>query len=285
MSSSFLLGYEHGDCYTVCLLADVGLIAAPVLELSSGTLVSFTAVDETPSGRFWRAEAILPPGPAAQMVTYRITLGAVPLADRAGRFKWSFHLPAAGESARLAYAACTGFSSQAVAAATADPYALWRKLAAEHAAAPFALLRMGGDQLYADAVLGLPGVREWTEKSHAAMLACKPSAQLIARLDCFYDELYRERWSQPDTALMLASIPSVIMWDDHDIVDGWGSHDDVPQNTPLYRAISRTAANRSLLDSAQLTLGPHEGHFALGFDFADFRSSSWTTAPGARSPG
>eukprot|EP01035_Chromulina_nebulosa_P046349 gene46349-62777_t len=163
-----LLGYERGDCYTVCFLGDVGLAAAPVLELSAGDAVAFIPADTTPSGRFWRAEAIIAPGPQAQTVTYRITLGEQALADRAGRVAWTFHVPAAGENARLAYAACNGFSSPDLAANTAEPFVLWAKLAAEHAAAPFSLLLMGGDQLYADAVLALKGVREWTEKSHEA---------------------------------------------------------------------------------------------------------------------
>ena len=276
-----LLGYEHGNCYTVCLLADVGLVAAPILELSAGVQVPFAAVDTTATGRFWRAEAILPPGPAAQAVTYHITLGEERLTDRAGRSEWTFYIPATGESARLAYAACNGFSSQTLAVETEHPFVLWERLRQEHAAAPFSLLLMGGDQLYADSVLGLNGVKEWTEKSHTAMLAYRPSAQLLARLDRFYDELYCERWSQPDTALMLASVPSVMMWDDHDIIDGWGSHNDIPQGTPLYRAIYRaarkhfqlyqlrSAANRSLLDPAQLT--PTTGHYTLAFTFADFR--------------
>jgi PhoD related phosphatase len=291
-----LLGYERGDCYTVCLLADATL-AAPVLTISTGAPVQFAFAGDTPSGRFWRAEVLIAPGAAGpqQRVKYSIAASGAALADRGGRAEWTFYVPAAGERARLAYAACNGFSSQKLAEQTARPYAMWEKLRALHEEAlqpqsetsPFSLLLMGGDQLYADSVLGLPGVREWTEKSHEDMMAYEPSDQLITRLDRFYDQLYQDRWANRDMALMFASIPSVMMWDDHDIIDGWGSHADVPQGTPMYAAIYaaarkyfqlyqlRTAANRSLLDAAQVNLpderGQLHGHFSLAFDFADFR--------------
>ena len=276
-----LLGYEQGDCYTVCFLADGALAAPPELALSTGATVACAPAGDTPSGRFWRAEAVIAPAAAPQSITYRLTAAGAALVDRVDRAAWTFYVPAAGEHARLAYAACNGFSSQDLAAATAQPFVLWEKMRDAHAAAPFSLLLMGGDQLYADAVLSLKGVKEWTEKSHREMMGYEPSDQLVARLDRFYDELYAQRWSEANMALMLASIPSVMMWDDHDIIDGWGSHDDVPQGTPMYRAIYaaarkyfqlyqlRTAANRSLLDPAQLA-EPH-GHCALGLEFADFR--------------
>jgi hypothetical protein len=276
-----LLGFEQGGYYTVCVLAEGALAAAPVLELSTGASAAFTHGTDTPSGRFWRAEILIAPVAGPQTVTYRVMAGGTALADRAGLKAWTFYVPAAGERARLAYAACNGFSSQALAAATENPFALWKKLRKEHEAAPFALLLMGGDQLYADSVLSLKGVKEWTEKSHRKMQAYEPSAQLVGRLDEFYDELYRQRWAEPNMAAILASVPSVMMWDDHDIIDGWGSHDDVPQGTPMYREIYRaarkyfllyqlrTAANRSLLDRSQLA--KRSGHLTLGLEFADFR--------------
>ncbi|HPE71554.1 MAG TPA: hypothetical protein PK018_05160 [Candidatus Competibacter sp.] len=35
----------------------------------------------------------------------------------------------------------------------------------------------------------------------------------------------------------MASIPSIAMWDDHDIFDGWGSYDEERQNCPVYQGI------------------------------------------------
>jgi hypothetical protein len=275
-----LLGYERDSYYTVCVLIDVGL-PAPVLTLSTGATAAFVLAAETPSGRFWRAEIQLAPSAASQTVGYGITVGGEAAEARTGDHSWAFVIPGRRENARLAYAACNGFSSADLAANTAEPYALWERMEREHKKAPFSLLLMGGDQLYADSVLGLEGIKQWTEKTHDEMDRYQPSNQLLTRLDHFYDELYLERWSQKTMARMLASIPSVMMWDDHDIIDGWGSHDEVPQKTEMYKAIFRaakkyfeiyqirTTANRSLLDPASLTAG--DSHYGLAFEFADFR--------------
>lgn len=68
----------------------------------------------------------------------------------------------------------------------------------------FAIL--GGDQVYADA---------WREK----ILNEKDDA---ARLR-IYLEAYRAFWSHPAYRNVMCRLPSVMIWDDHDIMDGWGS--------------------------------------------------------------
>lgn len=275
-----LLGYEQGGYYTVCALTDPLVAAPPVLELSTGARLPFALLAQTPTGNFWRAEVAIAPLAAPQILGYAIRAADdATLTDRAGAAAWSFYVPAIGERARLAYAACNGFSSADLARDTGQPYALWTRLARLHAQEPFSLLLMGGDQLYADSVLELKGVKEWAEKSHDEMADYQPPPLLLARLDAFYDRLYQERWADRNMAAMLASIPSVMMWDDHDIIDGWGSHDGLPQGTPMYAAIFaaakkyfelhqlRGAVNRSFLTPDF----PPRKHCALAFDFADFR--------------
>lgn len=270
-----VLGYEQGGYYTVCLVADA-TVAAPTLELSTGGPVTFVAATAVTGGQLWRAEFPVVPAAAGQQITYRVRAGSAAVADGYGREAWTFFVPAAGAAARLAYASCNGFSDAKLARDTLQPFALWERMVAEHATTPFGLLLMGGDQLYADEVWTLTGVKEWAEKPRKAMLAYQPSAMLMARLETFYDELYSKRWRQsPAMSLMLASVPSVMMWDDHDIFDGWGSHDAELQACGMYQAIYaaarrcfelyqlRTRANRSLINVAG-------GHYALRCDFADF---------------
>ena len=40
----------------------------------------------------------------------------------------------------------------------------------------------------------------------------------------FYFTHYRQHWCSSHLAEALACIPQVMMWDDHDIFDGWGSY-------------------------------------------------------------
>jgi phosphodiesterase/alkaline phosphatase D-like protein len=53
----------------------------------------------------------------------------------------------------------------------------------------------------------------------------------------FYFDLYVTRWSQPEIARMLAQVPMVAMWDDHDIMDGWGSYPPERQNCPVFNRL------------------------------------------------
>jgi len=42
--------------------------------------------------------------------------------------------------------------------------------------------------------------------------------------DCQQQQHYLEIYGQPQISHILARVPSLMMWDDHDIFDGWGSH-------------------------------------------------------------
>src|SRR5690606_33281188 len=106
-------------------------------------------------------------------------------------------------------------------------------------------------------------------------LQAKSSKTLLDQLERFYDEIYQKRWNNPDMSLMLATIPSVMMWDDHDIFDGWGSYPEELQECAVFEAIYsvakryfellqiRSRANKSLLD-------PNGPHYAFGFRFRGY---------------
>jgi PhoD-like phosphatase len=53
-----------------------------------------------------------------------------------------------------------------------------------------------------------------------------------------YTWLYQEAWRDPDIAWLLASVPSVMIFDDHDIIDDWNIsdtwHDEIEQH-PWWR--------------------------------------------------
>lgn len=76
-----------------------------------------------------------------------------------------------------------------------------------------------GDQIYADA---------WEDRVRAEQSEGK-------RLR-YYLSAYRQFWSNIHYRRVLCSLPSVMMWDDHDITDGWGSRVESFQgNTSEFR--------------------------------------------------
>lgn len=259
-----LLGLESETQYSICFLAVAGFKGASVKI--NGKQLSASKQADTPRGVFWRAVWSATPKALASTVDYEILLDGVSARDLAGASQWQFHLPGQEERVRIGYASCNGFSDFKLLTSTTQPYVMWDRLAAEHRDHPLSLLLMGGDQVYADSLwTSVPTLKAWNELDRVDKVKRKATRTMVEQLDRFYCELYCRQWSRPEVATMLARVPSVMMWDDHDIFDGWGSYPADLQGCEVYQAIYaaaakyfrlfqlRSAANVSLLDPAHLT--------------------------------
>ena len=185
-----------------------------------------------------------------------------------------FSLPPQNDMPTMAYVSCNGFSSLKLMNDTKDPYAMWRNLSEAHRTCARHLLLMGGDQVYADSMFDiLPALHDWLALPLPEKIKKPYTAAMARAVERFYHALYLKRWSQPDMARMFASIPTLMMWDDHDIFDGWGSYDPRLQNSPVYQGIFASA--RACFSLYQLQLAADEIHpaalpgqtaYNLGFD-------------------
>ncbi len=176
----------------------------------------------------WRFDLDVPRQAQATTVVYRL----------AGNITASFVVPAVGAPPRMAYASCNGFSSEKEKKRVTDHNSLWRQLTGAHGAEPYNLLLLGGDQVYADSIWERVALlRHWLDLDDDRRCKAKFTDRMRAAVERFYRELYRSRWSQPEVARAFASIPSIMMWDDHDIFDGWGSHRPEQQASPVFRGI------------------------------------------------
>ncbi len=95
--------------------------------------------------------------------------------------------------------------------------ALWaysRRLRAGIEEWPDALLLIG-DQVYADEVSP-----ETLEFIRSRRDTSQPPGEEIADFE-EYTRLYREAWSDPDIRWLLSTVPSVMVFDDHDVIDDW----------------------------------------------------------------
>lgn len=78
------------------------------------------------------------------------------------------------------------------------------------------LLVLGGDQVYNDDV----------ETEFLGKLAPpRPDKAFVDDLRARFIRQYQLYWQHPDYRKVLARLPSVAMWDDHDITDGWGGRE------------------------------------------------------------
>lgn len=169
----------------------------------------------------------------------------------------AFHVPADGRPPRMAFASCNGFSDPALVKKVGDQNERWRHLGEKHVAAPYHLLLLGGDQIYGDEIWTkrVPTMREWSRRPKDARIVAKFTDDMRRQVEKFYFDVYVERWAQPEVAAVLASIPTAMMWDDHDIFDGWGSHDVELQACDVFQGIYRAARTAFLAFQRQTRVG------------------------------
>ncbi|PSJ15989.1 alkaline phosphatase D family protein [Nitrosomonas supralitoralis] len=79
---------------------------------------------------------------------------------------------------------------------------------------PHALLMLG-DQIYADEVS--PEIRAWISTRRDIS---QPPGEELADFEEF-TQLYRDSWGQADIRWLLSTIPSMMIFDDHDVNDDW----------------------------------------------------------------
>ncbi|MCM8533696.1 MAG: alkaline phosphatase family protein [Lentisphaeraceae bacterium] len=209
-----LLGVESNSrVYSVCILilkSDNRNLRLEVGDIQS----AFTKVPFTLDlYDFYRAEMEINLTDSEQSLSYKIfdTIKEEHLLNVHGSNIWNVMLPAKGESGNIAYTSCNGDSSE-------EPeekldFTLWDNLAQQKNH----LLLMGGDQIYSDNFT-TPIINDREFKvTEEKITECKQNY-----LQAYY--LYFSR--NKSVAKVLATVPSIMIWDDHDICDGWGSYID-----------------------------------------------------------
>jgi hypothetical protein len=144
--------------------------------------------------------------------------------------------PAPGGPVGVLFGSCrvaAGHDPAAVAAHGPDALrACARRLAADPSAAPTVLLLVG-DQVYADAESP-----EMTEFIRARRDITRPPGTEIADFE-EYAHLYHLAFGDPDVRWLLSTVPTLMIFDDHDIRDDWNTsqawRDDI-RAQPWWRA-------------------------------------------------
>lgn len=193
---------------------------------------------------------------------------------------WHFTVPGKGDAPRMAYVSCNGFSDPIGMRKLVRPEnAVWSDLLCnhdlslrprdylldkeqlwhearihDHGLQRFHLLVMGGDQIYLDSIWeDLKALKQWVGLSRPQQLRFKVTKALDKAIEEYYFGLYSRRWlptsrrpwgqqsASLDSADAMARIPTIMMWDDHDIFDGWGSYSPEMQQCDLFQVMFRHA--------------------------------------------
>ena len=267
-----LLSVEDDNKYVICFLSKNDSDFSIFIDKEE---IKAEKIGILKSGNFYRAEFEIKQSKKSKTITYNILNNNTNsnTTDAFNRDSWSFYVPSSTEKPKFAYASCNGFSSPDLLAKTDEPYLLWDKLIEQHGNEPFSILIMGGDQVYADELWSkVKELEEWSRLNMNDKMKRKATKAMIRNLDTFYESLYLKKWSDEQMSLCLATIPTVMMWDDHDIFDGWGSYPQELLDCDVYQNIFKTAKKyfeifqiRSLKNQTLLTKDRTHFSFALKF--------------------
>ncbi len=156
--------------------------------------------------------------------------------------------PVCAPATRIAYVSCNGQEEGDWTRDIDERDIMWTRLVRENAAKPFALMLQGGDQLYADDVTKCHAeIEAWWALSSDERGDQPLSQDGREAMRRFYFDRYCGTFVRPAMKAMAARVPSVMMWDDHDIVDGWGSHPAAMLDGPIGRGMFEAAREMFLI--------------------------------------
>ncbi|KAI0506946.1 hypothetical protein F5B22DRAFT_430114 [Xylaria bambusicola] len=188
---------------------------------------------------FWRFNIEIELRDKQQRIAYRINGGPAT----------GFWVPARGESMNIMFYSCNGFSQSVNPDDFSGPDPMWRDVLNDHQTRPFHVMIGGGDQIYNDAVTNKAKLfSEWITLKNPLHKSNAPfTPALQDELEAFYLERYMMWFSQGLFGLASSQIPMVNMYDDHDIIDGFGSYPHHFMKSPVFSGLGNVAFKYYLL--------------------------------------
>lgn len=153
----------------------------------------------------------------------------------------TFVVPAIHQSMRIMFHSCNGFSVGTDVDAWSGP-ALWNDVLRMHEQKPFHVMIGGGDQIYNDGVRVDGPLKAWTDIGNPRKRRDYPfGEELRAKCDEYYFNNYIRWYGTAPFSNANGQIAQLNIWDDHDIIDGFGSYTDHFMRAPVFRGIGGVA--------------------------------------------
>ncbi len=204
---------------------------APAPVFATDTPLEAEAIATCAGATLWRAEMTLPPDGASYTcdgTEYRVSTNVT-------------------GDVTLAFVSCNGQEHGDLDRPPADRNALWTHLARRIEDEQVQVLLHGGDQLYADEVTQAhPLSRNWPNDV-PAHLTGEEWRDLKDTLSAEFFRRYATQWAQEGYTDAVARAPSLCVWDDHDICDGWGSLRRKAQTSDVAKVLYAAAREAYLL--------------------------------------
>lgn len=207
---------------------------------SSETTVAGEKLYQDPGKSFWRFWLELPIAENESFWQYSFT-------QSSNVEPKVFTIPAKSQSMRILFHSCNGFSVGTDEDAWHGP-ALWNDVVRVHKEKPFHIMIGGGDQIYNDNVRVTGPLQEWTAISNPRKRReYQFTEDLRQRCDEHYYQNYIKWYGTEPFKHANCIIPQVNIWDDHDIIDGFGSYTDKFMKCHVFRGIGGVAHKYYLL--------------------------------------
>lgn len=234
-------------------------------KIQSGQFPSILFYQSKTGLQFWRFNIDLKLVSYEQRVRYSVN----------GTFNEAhqFFIPAKDESMNVMSFSCNGFS---LATDTSSfKLSLWLDVLRKHATTQhYHVMLGGGDQIYNDAIkMHCKTLEPWLNL-HTAHLKrqVKATPEMIEDFEDFYLKSYLQwfgkgYWAgkagstlQTMFPLAMAQIPSVNLYDDHDIIDGFGSYKDRTMALEVFASIGNVAYKYYMLFQHHMAVDSPEHH-------------------------
>jgi hypothetical protein len=189
---------------------------------------------EDPGKTFWRFKIQLPIQDHESNWQYS-------LAQTSNAGPKVFSVPSKTQSTRILFHSCNGFSI-GTDEESFNGAVLWKDVLRYHAQKPFHVMVGGGDQIYNDNVRTIGPLKEWTDIVSERKRRDYPfDEDLRQRSDDHYYNNYIKWYTTEPFRSANSAIPQINIWDDHDIIDGFGSYTDHFMRCDVFRGIGGVA--------------------------------------------
>lgn len=154
---------------------------------------------------------------------------------------WHFVVPSVNQSMRIMFHSCNGFSVGTDMNEWVGPN-LWNEVMRVHNERPFHVMIGGGDQIYNDGIRVDGPLKAWTAISNPHKRRTHDfNNSLRAACDEYYFKNYIRWYTAEPFMTANGRIPQINVWDDHDIIDGFGSYTDHFMKCAVFRGIGGVA--------------------------------------------
>ncbi|ESZ99013.1 hypothetical protein SBOR_0671 [Sclerotinia borealis F-4128] len=199
---------------------------------------------------FWRFNVEVELRSKQQRIAYRINRGPAT----------GFWVPARGQAMNIMFYSCNGFTMDVHPNDFSGPDPLWRDVLNTHQTQPFHVMLGGGDQLYNDHMMERTTLfKEWLNIKNPLRKEALPfTPEMQDEMEHFYLDSYCMWFSQGLFGVANSQIPMINIFDDHDIIDGFGSYPDSYMKCPVMSGLGSVAFKYYMLFQQQSSIDEGE---------------------------